>query len=60
MQRKAFSLQQITIQTFYNTSVYAYTREKNLILQYRDQILLMSACTHTNIVECSNCDLLEG
>ena len=31
-----------------------------MILQYRDQILLMSAYIHTNIVECLDCDLLEG
>ena len=38
---------------------YTCTHEKNLILQYRDQVLLMSACIHTNI-ECLDYDLLEG
>ena len=30
------------------------------LVGYRDQILHMSACIHTNIVECLDCDLLEG
>ena len=49
-----FNLQQITIQIFY---VYVCTNEKNLI---HILILLLSACIHTNIVECLDCDLLEG